>query len=112
MEGVQSLRGDELVHWINYFNLQFCPQKLSPFIFYQCLHCSHKVFPLFCSVVVMFSEKKGKKHYRIYFSVRKMSNLRLFNKCRYHTLCTLDTVTEVLEKIERKMKDEHIIAIS
>jgi len=40
-----------------------------------------------------------------------MSNLRLFNKCRYHTLCTLDTVMEVLEKIERKMKDEHIISI-
>jgi hypothetical protein len=110
MEGVQSLRGDELVHWINYFNLQCYPQKLSPFIFDQYVHCSHKVFPLFCSVVVMFSEKK--KHYRIYLSVRKMSSLRLFNKCRYHTLCTRDTVTEVLEKIEREMKDEHIIAIS
>jgi len=59
-----------------------------------------------------FLKRKKQTDYRIYFSVRKMSNLRLFNKCRHHTLCTLDTVTEVLEKIERKMKDEHIITIS
>jgi len=47
----------------------------------------------------------------MYFSVRKMSSLRLFNKCRY-TLFSFDTVTEVLKRIERTMKDEHIIAVS
>jgi len=65
-----------------------------------------------CFVQLWSCFLKKKKHYRIYLSVRKMSSLRLFNKCRYHTLCTRDTVTEVLEKIEREMKDEHIIAIS
>jgi hypothetical protein len=97
MEGMQSLRGDELVHWIDCFNLQFCPQKLIPFIFVQLWSC--------------FLKRK-KPDYGIYFSVRKISNLRLFNKCRYNTLFTLDTVTEVLKKIKRKMKDEHIIAVS
>jgi len=66
MEGVQSLRGDELVHWINCFNLHFCPQKLSPLIFYQCVQRSHKVFPLFCSVVVMFSEKKETRLWNVF----------------------------------------------
>jgi len=83
-------------------------------------NCAHKSsVPLFLisvyNAVIRYSHcfvqlwscflKRKKTDYRIYFSLRKMSNLRLFNKCRYHTLFILDTVTELLEKIERKVKD-------